>query len=98
MAVKAHIQLVSNGPQIPTDERSLQDLYSDLVNCKMVVESAGDLQLLNCASTIDGIFNRLTRQFQKRFTELAFKKGYDMEIVPFDLFLEFIERSQRLAS
>ena len=98
VAVKAHIQLVSDGPQIRTDERSLQDLYSDLVNCKMVVESAGALQLLNSASTIDGIFNRLPRQFQERFTELAFKKGYDMEIVPFDLFLEFIERSQRLAS
>ena len=98
VAIKAHIQLVSDGPQIRTDERSLQDLYSDLVNCKMVVESAGALQLLNSASTIDGIFNRLPRQFQERFTELAFKKGCDMEIVPFDLFLEFIERSQCLAS
>ena len=98
VAVKAHIQLVSDGPHIRTDERSLQDLYSDLVNCKMVVEFAGALQLLDSASAIDGIFNRLPRQFQERFTKLAFKKSYDMEVVPFDLFLEFIERSQRLAS
>ena len=98
VAVKAHIQMVSDRLQIRIDERSLKDLYSDLVNFKMVVESAGALQLLNSASTIDGIFNRLPRQFQERLTELAFKKGYEMEIVPFDLFLEFIERSQRLAS
>ena len=98
VAVKAYIQLVSDGPQIRTDERSLQDLYSHLVNCKMVAEAAGAWQLLNSASTIDGIFNWLPNQFQEWFTELAFKKGYGIEIVPFDLFLEFIERSQCLAS
>ena len=79
VAVKAHIQLMTDGPQIRTDERSLQNLYSDLVNLKMVVEAAEALLLLNSASTIDCIFNRLPEQFEERFTELAFKKNYDME-------------------
>ena len=92
------MQLVTDRTQTRTDERSLQDLHSDLVNFKMVVEVAEALQLLNSASTIDGIFYWLPKQFQERFTQLAFKKGYDMKIVPFHLFLEFIERSQRLAS
>ena len=40
VAVKAHLKAVCEGSTIREDERSLQDYYSDLVNCKLVVEAA----------------------------------------------------------
>ena len=43
VTVKAYIKSVTEGPTIRTDERSLQDFYFDLVNCKYVLESAGAL-------------------------------------------------------
>ena len=98
VAVKAHLKLVCEGPTIHSDERSLQDFYSDLVNCKMVVESAKATHLLDSVATAEGIFSRFPQHFQRQFAELALRRGYDMEVVPFDLFIEFIDQSQRLAS
>ena len=98
VAIKAHLKLVCEGPVIHTDEQSLQDFYSDLVNCKMVVESANATHLLNSVATAEGVFSRLPKSLQERFAERALRLGYDMEVVPFDIFIEFIDHSQRLAS
>ena len=92
VAVKAHLRLVCEGPPIHIDERSLQDFYSDLINCKMVVESANATHLLNSAATAEGIFSRFPQHFQRQFAELALRRGYDMEVVPFDLFVEFVDQ------
>jgi len=46
VSVKAHVKLVSEGPPIHTDECGLQDFYSELINCKTVVEAANSTQLL----------------------------------------------------
>ena len=40
VAIKAHLKTVCEDPTIKTDEQSVQEFYSDLTNCKMVVESA----------------------------------------------------------
>ena len=98
VAIKAHLKLVCEGPVIHTDKQSLQDFYSDLVNCKMVVESANATRLLNSVATAEGVFSRLPKSLQERFAERALRLGYDLEVVPFDIFIEFIDHSQRLAS
>ena len=98
VAVKAHLKLVSEGPPIRIDERGLQDFYSDLINCKTVVEAGNAAELLNTPAIAEGIFSRFPRNYQERFVELALRKGYDMEIVPFDLFIEFVNHSQRVVS
>ena len=54
VAVKAHLKAVCEGPTIRDDERSLQDFYSDLVNCKLVVETANAASMLNSATTSEG--------------------------------------------
>ena len=98
VTVKAHIKSVTEGPTIRTDERSLQDFYSDLVNCKYVLESAGALQQLNAAATLEGVFGRLPRHNQERFAELALRRGYSIDMVPFDLVIEYIDQTQQLAA
>ena len=91
------MKLACEGPVILTDERSLRDFYSDLVNCKMVVESANATHL-NSVATAEGVFSRLPKSLQERFAERVLRLGYDMEIVPFDIFIEFIDHSHRFAS
>ena len=98
VAIKAHLRSVCEGPPIHTDEKGLQDFYADLVNCKMVVESSDAGHLLDATSTAEGIFSRFPRNQQEEFAKLALRRGYDMEVVPFDLFIEFIEQLQRLAT
>ena len=98
IAIKAHLNLVTKGPVIRINEETLHDFYSDLINCKMVVEASGAAQLLNSAATIEGLFARLPRSLQERFADLALRKGYGMEIVPFDVFIEFIDQNKRLAA
>ena len=98
IAIKAHLNLVTKGPVIRINEESLHDFYSDLINCKMVVEAFGAAQLLNSAATIEGLFARLPRSLQERFADLALRRGYGMEIVPFDVFIEFIDQNKRLAA
>ena len=97
-AIKAHLNLVTKGPVICVNEESLHDFYSDLINCKMVVEASGAAQLLNSAATIEGLFARLPRSLQERFADLALRRGYGMEIVPFDVFIEFIDQNKQLAA
>ena len=98
IAIKAHLNLVTKGPVIRVNEESLHDFYSNLINCKMVVEASGAAQLLNSAATIEGMFARLPRSLQERFADLALRGGYGMEIVPFDVFIEFIDQNKRLAA
>ena len=98
VAVKAHLKAVCEGVPVRTDERNLQDFYSDLVNCKMVVEAANSAHMLNSAATSESLFARLPKHLQRQFAELALRKGYDMEVVPFDLFIEFIDQTRRLSS
>ena len=98
IAIKAHLNLVTKGPVICVNEESLHDFYLDLINCKMVVEASGAAQLLNSAATIEGLFARLPRSLQERFADLALRRGYGMEIVPFDVFIEFIDQNKRLAA
>ena len=62
----------------------------------MVVEASGAAQLLNFAARIEGLFARLARNLQERFADLALRKGYGMEIVPFDLFIAFIDQNKQL--
>ena len=64
----------------------------------MVVKASGAAQLVNSVATIEGLFARLPRSLQERFKDLALRKGYGMEIVPFDLFIEFIDQNKRLAA
>ena len=45
-----------------------------------------------------GIFARLPKRLQRQFAEMALRKGYDMEIVPFDLYIEFVDQVRRLSS
>ena len=98
VAVKAHLKAVCEGVPVSTDERNLQDFYSDLVNCKMVVEAANSAHMLNSAATSESLFARLPKHLQRQFAKLALRKGYDMEVVPFDLFIEFIDQTRRLSS
>ena len=92
------MKVVCKGSTIKTDEQSLQEFYSDLINFKMVVESANATHLLNAMATSEEIFSRFPRNLQEKLAELALRKGYDMNVVHFDLFIEFIDHSQRLAS
>ena len=98
LAVKTHIQVVTEGPVIHTDERSLQDFYADLVNCEMIVESFGFSTLLNSPSTVQGTFSRFPKHLKERLTELVSRREYGMNIVSFDLFVEFIDQNCRLVS
>ena len=98
VSIKAHLKLVCEGPQIRTDEKSLRDFHSDLINCKVILETANAGHQLNATSTAKGIFTRFPRYYQEQFAKLAMTKGYDMDIVPFNLFIEFIDQVLSLAS
>ena len=98
VSIKAHLKLVCEGPLIRSDEKGLREFYADLINCKMVLQSANAANQLDATSTTDGIFSRLPRHYQEQFAKLAMKRGYDMDVVPFNLFVEFIDQAQGLAS
>ena len=98
VTAKAHIKAVTERPTICTNERSLQDFYSDLVNCKYELESAGALQQLNAAATLEGAFGGLPKRNQECFAELALRRRYSMDMVPFDLVIEYIDQTQQLAA
>ena len=64
----------------------------------MVLLSANAGYQLNATSTAEGIFSRFPKQLQEQFAKLALSRGYDMEVIPFDLFIEFIDQVQNLAN
>ena len=63
VVIKAHLKRVCEGPPVGTDERHLQDFYTELVNCKMVLESANATHLLNAVSTAEDIFARFPKPY-----------------------------------
>ena len=64
----------------------------------MELESANASHLLNAASTAESIFAKFPKPFQQKFADLALRRGYSMDVVPFNLFIEFVDQAQRLAS
>ena len=52
--------------------------------------------VLNAASTAKQTFMRLPHNLQKGFAKLAFDHGFDMDVVPFELFIEYIDQEHRL--
>ena len=96
VAVKSYIDSVCCGDTILNTEMVLEEFYFDLVNCKVVLEAAGAHNLLNAASTAERIFMRLPDALKERFVKLALDRGFDMDVVPFDLFIEFVDYKHRL--
>ena len=96
VAVRSFIDSVCCGDTISNTEMGLEEFYSDLVNCKVVLEAAGAHNLLNAASTAETIFMRLPNALKEGFVKLALNRGFDMDVVPFDLFIEFVDYKHRL--
>ena len=63
---------------------------------KIVLEAVGAGNLLNAASTAERIFMRLPHNLQKGFAKLALDRGFDMNVVLFELFIEYIDQEHRL--
>ena len=96
VAVRAFIDSVCEGGVISHTEVGLEDFYSGLTNYKIVLEAAGAGNLLNAASIAERIFMRLSHNLQKGFAKLALDPGFDMDVVPFELFIEYIDQQHRL--
>ena len=96
VAIKSFIDSVCCGDTISSTEMGLEEFYSDLVNCKVVLEAAGPHNLLNAASTAERIFMRLPNALKEGFVKLALDRGFDMDVVQFDLFIEFVDYKHRL--
>ena len=96
VAVRSFIDSVCCGDTLLNTEMGLEEFYSDLVNCKVVLEAAGAHNLLNAASTAERIFMRLPNALKEGFVKLALDRGFDMDVVPFDLFIEFVDYKHRL--
>ena len=56
VAIKAHLRTVCEGPTIKTNGKRVQEFFSDLINGKMVVESANATHLLNAMLLLKGYF------------------------------------------
>ena len=54
-----------------------------------MLEAAGAHNLLNSVSTAERVFARLPRDHQRSFAKLEMERGYDMDMVPFQLFIDF---------
>ena len=96
VAVRAFIDSVCEGGVISHTGVGLEDFYSGLINCKIVLEAAGAGNFLNAASTAERIFMRLPHNLQKGFAKLALDRGFDMDVVPFEFFIEYIDQEHRL--
>ena len=96
VAVSAFIESVCEGGVISHSEVGLEDFYSGLINCKIVLEAAGAGCLLNAASTTERIFMRLAHNLQMGFARLALERGFDMDVVPFELFIEYVDQEHKL--
>ena len=77
-------------------EVGFEDFYSDLINCKNVLEAAGDGNLLSATSTAEQIFICLPRNLQKGFAKLALYRGFDMDVGSLELFIEYIDQEHKL--
>ena len=96
VAVRSFIDSICNGRNVSYTEQSLENFYAELVNCKMVLEAAGAQSILNSVSTAEKVFMRLPRSLREKFAKLALDRGFEIDVVPFDFFIEFVEHSLRL--
>ena len=96
IAVRSFIDSICNGTNASNTEQGLENFYAELVNCKMVLEGAGAQSILNSVSTDERVFMRLSRSLREKFAKLALDRGFKIDVVPFDFFIEFVEHSLRL--
>ena len=67
VAVRSFIESMCNGSPIFNTEVGFQNFYSDLINCKIVLEAVGDYNFLNAASIAEKIFCAFFMLFKKDF-------------------------------
>ena len=96
VAVCTFIDSVCEGGVISHSEVGPEDFYSCLINCKIVLEAAGAGCLLNAASTAERIFMRLPHNLQMGFARLALERGFDLDVVPFELFIKYVDQKHKL--
>ena len=61
-----------------------------------MLEASGAESLLNAASTAERVFMRLLLNFREEFAKLAVESEFEIDVVPVDLFIQFIEQMSRL--
>ena len=88
VAVQVFLDSVCSGETVSNTELGLETFYSDLVNCKIVLEASGAESVLNAVSTAERVFMRLPLNLQEGFAQLAVGCGFEIDVVPFDLELE----------
>ena len=96
VAVRFFVDSVSCGDTISNTEMGLEKFYSDLVNCKVLLEAARAHNLLNAVSIAERIFMRLPNALKEGFVKLVIDREFDMDVVPFDLFIEFVDCKHQL--
>ena len=88
-----------NGSPVADIEVGLQNFYSDLINCKIVLEVVGAYNLLNAPSTAERIFLRFLNVLEEVFVKLAVEPAFDLDALSFYLFIKYcmwrIEINQR---
>ena len=62
----------------------------------MVLEAAGAQSILNFVSTAERVFVCFPRRLPEKFSKLALDRAFEIDVVPFDFFIEFVEHSLRL--
>ena len=55
----------------------MEEFYSELVNCKIVLEAAGAHNLLYSAFAAERVFARLPRDLQRSFAKLVMPSLFD---------------------
>ena len=96
VAVRSFIESVCNGSPIFNTKMGLQNFYSDLINSKIVLEAVGAHNLLNAASTAEKMFLHLSHALQEGFVKLVGERVFDLDVVAFDLFIEYVEYKHKL--
>ena len=77
-------------------EVGLENFYSALINCKILFEAAVAGCLLDAASTAERIFMRLHHNLQMGFARLALERGFEPDVVPLKLFIEYVDQKHKL--
>ena len=88
VAVQVFLDFVCSGKTVSNTELGLETFYSDLVKCKIVLEASGAESVLNAVSTAERVFMRLPLNLREGFAKLALERGFEIDVVPFDLFIE----------
>ena len=80
-------------PPTRSDEKDLQNFFSNFSNSKMAVQAANSGHVLIADATVEEIFYKHPIQYQQQFAELALHMGISdtaSMLYPSDLFFEFI--------